>query len=583
MILTISPDLSLRSDVVTQKVAYIGTTGSGKTYGCGKTVEEMIGAGAQVVILDPVGVWYGLRLAKDGKSPGIPVTVLGGLHGDIQLEPTSGKLIADLIVDTGASMILDVSQFESDKDKARFAADFADRFFFRKKSDPSAVHVVIEECQEFVPQNPQAGEERMLHAYVRMWKLGRNFGIGGSLLSQRPQEVNKKALNLSECLFAFQLQGKHERRAVEQWIEDKGLDLDIANDLPKLETGNCHVWSPRWLKISKTIRFGTKWTFDASKTPEVGKKAAKLKLAPVDLAQLQTRMAETIEKAKAEDPVLLNQRIRELERQLKLAQAAPAKREIIEVLTGADRKNLLAIYGAITELEKVTDNAAQAIYRFESNCHLKKLEGVVEKIRRGIDSGAVSPSQPTKVEPYSRNSEIVSFKGRTVESASNGSVSPVGQRILNALAEMELLKVTQPAREVVAMLAGYTHLASPGYAKAVSQLRTAGMVDYPSSDTISFTDEGRRAAIWPKSPRSSEEIQKRVCDLIGGKASLILGELIRAYPNHCDRMEVARVAGYGHLASPGFAKIVSRLRTLGFVEYPDSKTMKASKILFLNE
>jgi len=85
---------------------------------------------------------------------------------------------------------LDVSQFESDADKARFARAFADRFFFRKKAAPSAVHVFIEECQEFAPQNPQREEAAMLHAFTRLVKIGRNFGIGVSLLSQRPQEVN---------------------------------------------------------------------------------------------------------------------------------------------------------------------------------------------------------------------------------------------------------------------------------------------------------------------------------------------------------------------------------------------------------
>ncbi len=34
----------------------------------------------------------------------------------------------------------------------------------------------------------------MLHAFTRLVKIGRNFGIGVSLLSQRPQEVNKKVL-----------------------------------------------------------------------------------------------------------------------------------------------------------------------------------------------------------------------------------------------------------------------------------------------------------------------------------------------------------------------------------------------------
>lgn len=182
--LKLAKDLILPLDAVTQKLAWLGVTGSGKTYGASKLAELFWQAGAQFLVLDPVGVWYGLRLAKDGKTPSdLTVPIFGGLHGDVPLEPTAGALIANLVVDKTLSAVLDVSQFESDTDKARFARDFADRFFFRKKAAPSAVHVFLEEVQEFVPQNPQKGEERMLHAFVRLQKLGRNFGIGASYVS----------------------------------------------------------------------------------------------------------------------------------------------------------------------------------------------------------------------------------------------------------------------------------------------------------------------------------------------------------------------------------------------------------------
>src|SRR5678815_3869401 len=137
--LHISETLALPLDAVTQAMAFLGRRGSGKTYASTSVAEKMIDERAQIVALDPVGVWYGLRLAANGKSPGISIPVFGGLHGDIPLEPTGGKLLADLIVDRGISAVVDVSQFEHDTDKARFAFDFAARLFFRKKSAPSAI------------------------------------------------------------------------------------------------------------------------------------------------------------------------------------------------------------------------------------------------------------------------------------------------------------------------------------------------------------------------------------------------------------------------------------------------------------
>lgn len=324
--LKISKEQSLPVNAATQKLAWLGTTGSGKTYGASKLAEQFWYAGAQFVVLDPVGVWYGLRLDKTGKKPStIDIPVFGGLHGDMPLDPGAGKLLANLVVDKNLSAIIDVSQFESDAAKARFAADFADQFFHRKKANASAVHLFIEECQEFVPQNPQRGEERMLHAFVRMQKLGRNFGIGSSYISQRPQEVNKKALNMAQTLFVFRNTGTHERKAIELWIKDNSLDENIANDLPKIPTGQCHIWSPEFLKISEMVHILEKDTFNASATPEVGKKAKAQSLASIDIKALQESMADTIAAAANEDPALLRKKIQALEGELKkkVAPVAP--------------------------------------------------------------------------------------------------------------------------------------------------------------------------------------------------------------------------------------------------------------------
>ena len=78
--------LTLPQNAAVQVYAFMGRRGSGKTFAAGRLVEQVMGAGGQVLILDPVGTWYGLRLAADGKSPGISIPVFGGLHGDIPLE-----------------------------------------------------------------------------------------------------------------------------------------------------------------------------------------------------------------------------------------------------------------------------------------------------------------------------------------------------------------------------------------------------------------------------------------------------------------------------------------------------------------
>jgi hypothetical protein len=69
--------------------------------------------------------------------------------------------------------------------------------------------------------------------------------------------------------------------------------------------------------------------------------------------------------------------------------------------------------------------------------------------------------------------------------------------------------------------------------------------------------------------------------LIDCASGRILAPLIKAYPKSMIRTDVAAQAGYGNLASKGFVNATSRFRTLGFVDYPDSGSIVAMPVLFL--
>lgn len=107
--LKIADDLALPLDVVTQAIGVVAARGSGKSYLSAVLAEEMISAGLPVAILDPIGVFFGLRSSADGKGPGLPVVILGGEHGDVPLEATAGKVIADWIVAERRPAVLDLS------------------------------------------------------------------------------------------------------------------------------------------------------------------------------------------------------------------------------------------------------------------------------------------------------------------------------------------------------------------------------------------------------------------------------------------------------------------------------------------
>ena len=68
---------ALPTDALDDRIAIVGTAGSGKTYAAKGFVERLLDIGARVAIVDPLGVWWGLRASADGAAAGYPVGVLG--------------------------------------------------------------------------------------------------------------------------------------------------------------------------------------------------------------------------------------------------------------------------------------------------------------------------------------------------------------------------------------------------------------------------------------------------------------------------------------------------------------------------
>lgn len=564
MKLRIAEHLALPIETVTEKLAFLGRTGSGKTYAAMKLAELMLEAGAQIVSLDPVGAWHGLRIGGPWN-----VYIFGGMRGDFPLEPTGGKLMADVVADRGISAVLDVSQFIR-AEQVRFASDFIERFFQRKKAAPSAVHLFLEEAQEFCPQNPGDREAHMLHHFERAWKLGRNFGIGGSLISQRPQELNKKALNQAGTLFVFNMTGPQERRAIADWTRQAGIDEDIESVLPTLKTGQPHVWSPTFLSISTTVQILPKLTADVSMTPKVGARTKEQPLTPIDMQRLTADMAATIEKSKAEDPKELRKQILAYKQEiLALKQEKPAaatvERVEVSVLTEEDRKLLIA--------SKTVFDQALGVVEFVQD-HSRKLQSLYEKLAVGKWPGNV-PSAPhlkakSPMNPVPRVQSAVHSRAPQNGNAELGNSGL--RRILIALAQYPQ---GRSARQV-GILAGLSSK-SGSFNTYLSRGRSTGWLD-GERGLLRITDYGLEAlGAFEPLPQGQELLDYWIAELGDSGAARILRVLAKHYPRTLSKEEVGEAAGLSH-SSGSFNTYLSKLRTLELIE--GRGELKASETLF---
>lgn len=315
--LHLSNDLSLPIEAVTQRISILGRTGSGKSYTAAVLVEEVLKAHQQVVVLDPKGDWWGLRSSANGKSAGLPITIMGGEHGDVPLEPTAGALVADIIISEGISVILDLSLFDSKADEIRFATAFLDRLY-RKNKRP--LLFVCDEADVFAPQKPEKNETTMLNRMETVCRRGRSKGIGVVLVSQRSAALHKGCLSQTELMIAHQTTAPQDKKAIEFWVVAHGDEKQrkfFMETITQLEKGHAIVWSPSWLNIFEAIKVRAKETYDSSQTPRVGvRRRAPKVLAQVDLERLKKHMAATIEKMKQDDPKLLRDEIKRLHAQL---------------------------------------------------------------------------------------------------------------------------------------------------------------------------------------------------------------------------------------------------------------------------
>ena len=80
---------SIPSDALDMHLAILATSGAGKTIAAKGAVEHLLEAGKRVCVIDPTGVWYGLRNLPNGKD-GFPVVIFGGKHADVPIDATSG-------------------------------------------------------------------------------------------------------------------------------------------------------------------------------------------------------------------------------------------------------------------------------------------------------------------------------------------------------------------------------------------------------------------------------------------------------------------------------------------------------------
>lgn len=572
----LADDFSLPQTAVTESIADYGRKGSGKTNTGGVLFEGMFAIGAQCVVLDPVGNWYGLRLSASGKRTGLDIKIFGGDHGDIPITPTSGKLLAETIVERKVSCVIDLMAFRPMQRK-QFSATFAQELFELKKRDRTPLHLFVEEARLFAPQMPKSKlDVEMCDAFEQIVRLGRNYGLGVTLIDQRPQSVNKEVSSQTGILIVHQIIEKLGRKEIEDWVRSKSVaGAEALEHLADLKTGEAFVWSPGLPKPFVRIKVRKKHTYDASRTPELGETedVAPRPLSTKDLEGLKSAMAEVVKQAEENDVGKLRARVRELEAQLaRPVAAAKAVEKVVEkrvevmVMDPTVIQESMALERLLQkELSPINTHvtaAVQLLARFTS--------ALEKRSKKAPAKPAIAPKVLTTPPPAPAPVH------RPAATGEKGSKAE--ENILRSIAWLNSIGIEKPRNEAVAFLAGYTPTGGY-YNNTRGAMRSKGWIEYTSSGQLYLTDVGRHHAPPISRPLTVEDLHRAVLEQLSKAERSIMQPLLDQWPNAMSNEDLAAAAGYDPTGGY-YNNTRGRLRSIGLIDYPEKGSVRAEDFLF---
>lgn len=553
----ISPSRALPADTPARTIAVFGQKGSGKTYLAMVLAEGMLEAGAQIVCLDPTGVWWGLK--AEGTGPGFPILVMGGDHGDVPLAYTSGTIVADFVVKSGQSVVLDLSHFESNAQQDRFVSDFAERLYRAMSSERRPIHVMMDEADSFAPQNPRRGglEPRMLGAIETIVRRGRSRGLGMTMITQRPAVLNKNVVEQADLIIATRIVGKNDHAALNDMTRlraSKEQTHDFLSALPALANGYAYFWSPEWLDCFTPLEILKKRTFDSSKTPTPGEKRKAPKLAAIDLDKLTAEIQATVDSAKDNDP-----------------RALKAENAVL-------RANLVKLE---TEIQRMKDAPVEVAHispdEMDQLCMIRReLETANRDVLPLLQKLTLEMKPPQRADAFRRPAVATppAPQKMRVPTAPPAPINGKGSLTAGERAVLVAIAQTQgTTREHIGILTGYKRSSRDTYLQKLKQKECV----LSDGENILITGQGLKLLGDFEALPTGSDLQRYWMERLTEGERRVLSYIVACYPEPVPREKIDETTGYKRSSRDTYLqKLIARK----LLTAPDRGTVAANPILF---
>jgi ABC-type dipeptide/oligopeptide/nickel transport system ATPase component len=240
-------------EILTGRGFITGKSGSGKSNSASVIAEELLDNNYNLLVVDPEGEYYGLKEKYEILHVGNDDLC------DVQVTPDHAEQLAEIALEQNMPIILDVSDYLDAEEASELIANVVRELFQKEKDARKPFLLMIEEMQEYLPQ--QGGNDELSELLERVAKRGRKRGLGMLGMSQRPSSVDKDFITQCDWMVWHRLTWQNDIDVVR-----KVLGSEIADQVEDLETGEGYLMTD-WDENVERVKFKQKSTHDAGATP----------------------------------------------------------------------------------------------------------------------------------------------------------------------------------------------------------------------------------------------------------------------------------------------------------------------------
>lgn len=163
-------------------------------------------------------------------------------NADIDVPPSQAERLARFAVDNGLSVLLDMSN-RKQAEIEEFIHGYA-RGLWECRFQRQPHILLLEEAQDILPQGCDIEEDTLTGKLIQIAKRGRKFNLSLWLISQRPQDVDKRALTQTRIRILHRVTHPLDIKAEQQLLPLSLKGADDESEYPplnKLKIGQGYV------------------------------------------------------------------------------------------------------------------------------------------------------------------------------------------------------------------------------------------------------------------------------------------------------------------------------------------------------